>query len=68
MATELLVKQILKKAITGDNKCLEFVLQVEKINAKVPAEVENTPELPERMISPAWKQFLRTTKARKSMS
>ena len=65
---EVLVKQILKKAIMGDNKCLEFVLQVEKMRTGFSVEAETSPELPARTVSPAWKQFLRANKAAKSMS
>jgi|GEM_PF-2401538 len=62
---EVLVKQILKKALMGDGKCMDFILRVEGMQANIPPETESVPESSGRIVSPIWKRFLREQKARK---
>jgi len=55
---EALVKQIVKKAIMGDNKCLDFLIRIEEMH--VPAiqfDRDDTPIAPDRRASPVWKRF-----------
>lgn len=65
---EVLVKQILKKALLGDSKCMDFILRVEGMQANIPPETEPAPEPSGRIVSSTWKRFLRESKARKSLS
>lgn len=65
---EVLVKQIVKKALMGDGKCLEFILRVEGMRPNTSPEKESEAGPSERYVSPTWKKFLRDSKAKKLLT